>query len=202
MIASPFKVLSSEMGDNSNKSTRSPFKKKIDPALTLRALKAKQEYEQSANHQFELCYMKKTLQRVEQELNIGDNSNTDACSQDIEQSDNISGDSLIGFGTSGLEDDSHPVSGQTSGEANREASAETTPFDQETTVFANDHLKIYIFRKDFERQKKFSLDDHLFLLKIEALEGKPPLLLDIEDILMKACEDILRKIKAFYNQGK
>lgn len=77
-----------------------------------------------------------------------------------------------------------------------------TPFEHGIVTFQNENLKIYVFRKAFERQKRFALDDHLFLLKIEVLRGKPPVLLDIEDILEKAFKHVVELLKAFYNPGK
>lgn len=84
---------------------------------------------------------------------------------------------------------------------NSQSDVKETPFDGGIVVFQNDNLKIYILKTAFQKQKRFAMDDHLFLLKIEVLEGKPPLLFDIEDILEKAFTHVIEKLKAFYKPG-
>jgi hypothetical protein len=137
---------------------------------------------------------------IDSEASLSSQAASQAIGQSSRQSNDI-GEEQQGYGTSSHDSNLDSDSQDSSGRSTQDASTKRTPFDQETTVFENDFLKIYIFRKDFDRQKKFSFDDHLFLLKVETLKGKPPLLLDIEDILNTACEDILTKIKAFYKQG-
>lgn len=192
------------------------FKKKVDETLKNKILKATKEYDCSQLSHFStaikakpnfkhtnLCQIPKWSQRKNlKHYTSSTSQQQEEDFQDVQLPDNP----LTGFGVAPEETTSEEVA-STSSQNNQPfqkqiGSKKNTPFDDETTIFENKSLKIYIFRKDFQRQKKFSLDDHLFLMKIETLHGKPPLLLDIEDVLMQACEDILKKIKEFYKQGK
>ena len=167
----------------------------IDRAMEINVIKARQAYKDLS----ESPNVKKRAMEADQNsrpMNGDENESSLVSKFDGQLQDNF-----IGFGASQEEILPDSNSDEPTPASSRDKSSAITPFDRETTVFENESLKIYIFRKDFERQKKFSFDDHLFLLKIETLEGKPPLLLQIEDILMRACEEILEKIKIFYVRG-
>lgn len=75
-------------------------------------------------------------------------------------------------------------------------------FKSPTLVYENDAFKILVQKQDFKRQKKFSLDDHLYLLKVEQKTSSStlPFLKDIVSILDSILSHILNEMKQFYKK--
>jgi hypothetical protein len=71
-------------------------------------------------------------------------------------------------------------------------------FSEETKIFENKSLKVYVVKEDHKRQKIFRIEDHLYVVRIKVLEGKAPLLKDIEEILKKAFQFMLKNLKTYY----
>lgn len=76
----------------------------------------------------------------------------------------------------------------------------TFPFEEKTTLFEGDSLKIYVQKVSFMRQKKFILDDHQFTVRAESLNDKPPLLSSILSVLEKSLEYMLNNLRQFYKE--
>ena len=72
------------------------------------------------------------------------------------------------------------------------------PFDDSTTIFEGDSLKICVQKVGFMRQKKFILEDHQFKVRVESLNDKPPLLFSILNVLEKSLEFMLNNLRHFY----
>ena len=75
---------------------------------------------------------------------------------------------------------------------------EKFPYDEPTPIFVGDSLKIFVQKVGFMRQKKFILEDHQFLVKVESLNDKPPLLSSILSVLEKSLEQMLDNLRTFY----
>ena len=71
-------------------------------------------------------------------------------------------------------------------------------FSEETKIFENENLKVFVVKEDHKRQKIFRLEDHLYVVRIKVLQGRAPLLKDVEDILKKAFEFMLKNLKTYY----
>ena len=69
-------------------------------------------------------------------------------------------------------------------------------------VYEYNGLQLLVERGFFQRQKKFSLSDHLFYVKIRQIDNKlqPPLLKDIFIFLEKGFQHVLNNVRRFYNQ--
>lgn len=67
-------------------------------------------------------------------------------------------------------------------------------------VYETEHLKLIVEKGNFQRQKNFRLQDHLFYFKV--VSKKPnedlPLLTDLYDFLHAALVHALESIKTFY----
>ena len=76
-------------------------------------------------------------------------------------------------------------------------------FKNPSLVYENDAFKIFVQKKHFSRQKKFSLDDHLYLLKIEQKSNSKtlPFLKDIINILDTVLSHILNEMRQFYQSS-
>ena len=70
--------------------------------------------------------------------------------------------------------------------------------DEPTPIFVGDSLKIFVQKVGFMRQKKFILEDHQFLVKVESLNDKPPLLSSILSVLETSLEQMLDNLRTFY----
>lgn len=72
-----------------------------------------------------------------------------------------------------------------------------------TPVYENDNLKIFIEKKEFERQKKFKLEDHLYVMKIEVKKDSPIILLkDLMEILENSFIKIIHELKEHYGKNQ
>ena len=69
---------------------------------------------------------------------------------------------------------------------------------EETILFQDENIKVFVVKKEHKRQIKFRLEDHLYLLKVEVIKGKMPLLSSIEDVLFKAFKFMIKNLKTFY----
>ena len=72
-------------------------------------------------------------------------------------------------------------------------------FNNEAVIFENEKLKIYVVKQEHKKQKKFRLEDHLFVIRVKVLDGKMPLLIDIEDLLEKSFTFMINNLKNYYN---
>ena len=70
--------------------------------------------------------------------------------------------------------------------------------DEPTPIFIGDSLKIFVQKVGFMRQKKFILEDHQFIVKVESLNDKPPLLSSILSVLETSLEQMLDNLRTFY----
>ena len=84
------------------------------------------------------------------------------------------------------------------GEFVKDFTRDKFPFDDSTTIFEGDSLKICVQKVGFMRQKKFILEDHQFIVKVESLNDKPPLLSSILKVLEKSLEFMLNNLRNFY----
>ena len=84
------------------------------------------------------------------------------------------------------------------GEFVKDFTQDKFPFDDSTTIFEGDSLKICVQKVGFMRQKKFILEDHQFIVKVESLNDKPPLLSSILKVLEKSLEFMLNNLRNFY----
>ena len=84
------------------------------------------------------------------------------------------------------------------GEFVKDFTRDKFPFDDSTTIFEGDSLKICVQKVGFMRQKKFILEDHQFIVKVESLNDKPPLLSSILKVLEKSLEFMLNNLRHFY----
>ena len=69
-------------------------------------------------------------------------------------------------------------------------------------VYEHNGLQLLVERGFFQRQKKFSLSDHLFYVKIRQIDDKlqPPLLKDLLIFLEKGFQHVLNNVRRFYNE--
>ena len=84
------------------------------------------------------------------------------------------------------------------GEFDKDFTEKKLPFDEASPIFKGDSLQIYVEKVSFLRQKKFILDDHQFIVKVESLDDKPPLLSSILNILEKSLEVMLDNLRKYY----
>ena len=69
------------------------------------------------------------------------------------------------------------------------------PFEDKTTLWEGDSLKIYVQKVSFLRQKKLILDDHQFIVRAEYLNNRAPLLSSILNVLEKSLEHMLTNMR-------
>ena len=75
-------------------------------------------------------------------------------------------------------------------------------FDNEAVIFQNDKLKIFVVKQEHKRQKKFRIEDHLFVIRVKVFNGKMPLLRDIESLLEKSFQFMINNLKNYYKQDE
>ena len=63
-------------------------------------------------------------------------------------------------------------------------------------------VRVEVKRVRFQRQKKFSLDDHLYDIRFIRLSSENLLLLDMMDAINEAISKILEDLKEFYEQER
>jgi len=69
-------------------------------------------------------------------------------------------------------------------------------------AFEDENFRVFVQRTQHKREKRFHLQDHLFLIKIEPKKAdKMPLLMDILDMLHASLTHVLDEIKVFYKPG-
>jgi len=64
--------------------------------------------------------------------------------------------------------------------------------------YENDNLKLIVDSAGHKQEKRFRLQDHLFIMRIVAKENKMPLLSEILTFLHSAFLFIITKVKKFY----
>lgn len=72
-------------------------------------------------------------------------------------------------------------------------------FQEETKVFENENMLLFIQKQDHQRQKVFRLEDHLFVMRVKLKNNKPPLLSSIRDIIEQAMTTMVNDLKSHYN---
>lgn len=77
---------------------------------------------------------------------------------------------------------------------------ENNLFDNETEIFENDAFDMKIKKVDFQRQKHFKIEDHLYLMRIFPKQNieNLPLLKDIQAILENSLVSVINKLKSNY----
>jgi len=70
-------------------------------------------------------------------------------------------------------------------------------------AYEDQNFKVYVEQTQHKREKRFKIQDHLFLIKIETKRSKKmPLLINILDVLHASLRHILDEIKSFYVKGR
>lgn len=76
------------------------------------------------------------------------------------------------------------------------------PSSPSDIVYEDDNFRVYVLKTQHKREKRFRLQDSLFLVKIEPKNGEQlPLLSNILDLLHASLLHILDQIKEFYEAG-
>ncbi len=92
---------------------------------------------------------------------------------------------------------------ETEGEEENDEEAVPHPiYRQGRKVFQDSWYKVYVKAVGHQRQTRYSLGDHLFLVWVETKKNmRPPLLFDLENALQKALVHILDHLKNAYNSS-
>jgi len=77
----------------------------------------------------------------------------------------------------------------------------TVQFSSRTKIFEDDNVELYVAKTGFKRQDRFTLDDHLFVVKAHLKNDQPPLLSVMLGALTRAFEFMLNHLKSFYPSG-
>jgi len=74
-------------------------------------------------------------------------------------------------------------------------------FSQKTKIFEDHNVELFVEKTGFKRQTRFTLDDHLFLVKIHFKNEMPVLFSTIMGTLKKAFSFMIKSLKTYYGSG-
>lgn len=72
-------------------------------------------------------------------------------------------------------------------------------YNNPTKILETEKLKIFIEKTEFQRQKRFKVDDHLYIMKVETKSNQIIFLKDLTEILENCFIEVINEIKQFYN---
>ena len=75
------------------------------------------------------------------------------------------------------------------------------PFLKSKQLLQNDTLKMHIEKIGFQTQKKFKLEDHHFVMKVETLSNTVPLMKDILQQLEDSIFKVIDELKKYYSKN-
>lgn len=84
-------------------------------------------------------------------------------------------------------------------ETTSESSNISDNFSKKDIIFENNELIVYVTRQMFKRQKRFRLEDHLYVLRFQVKTSKPPLISSLLDLLKKSFLHMTNCLKAQYD---
>lgn len=86
--------------------------------------------------------------------------------------------------------------------SSRSAEIKDLPFTKGTQIMESDALKMVIENIGFQRQQKFKLEDHHFVMKVETKTNQLPLIRDILNELENSLDTIIVKLKDYYPKNE
>jgi len=75
-------------------------------------------------------------------------------------------------------------------------------FSEKTKIFEDGNVELYVEKTGFKRQTRFTLDDHLFLIKIHFKNKMPVLFSTIMGTLKEAFSFMIKSLRTYYGSGK